>query len=496
MPNRRSFAMHAGIVGAALLTLACQDRTDVSAWRRHFTPPPANTAVEDTNALPVGEPIVAKLTSPPNVPPPTNRTKAAHVIVKLTVKEVVLPMADGVQYAYWTFGGTVPGSFIRVRQGDLVEFHLQNDASSKMPHNIDLHAVTGPGGGAASSFTAPGHASKFSFRALNAGLYVYHCATAPVPLHVANGMYGMILVEPPEGLPAVDREYYVMEGDFYTKGKYHEKGLQPFDMQKGVEARPTYVVFNGAEGSMLGDKALKASVGDSVRIYFGVGGPNLTSSFHVIGEIFDRVYTEGGAHYQENVQTTMVPAGGSAIIEFKVQVPGAYAIVDHSLFRAFNQGAVGTLKVSGPEDKIVYSGLQESSIATKDDVKEAVAALATTGPLTRDQQIDAGKAFFASTCAACHQPTGLGLPGAIPPLAGSDFLAKNEKERVIRLVLNGFSGPLKVNGSSFNSTMPSFGHLSDGDVANVLTYVMNSWGNDRGVVTPADVAKVRQGGEI
>src|SRR6185503_3624060 len=176
----------------------------------------------------------------------------------------------------------------------------------------------------------PGHASTFTFQALNPGLFVYHCATAPVPLHVANGMYGMILVEPPEGLPPVDREYYVMQGDFYTKGKYHDKGLQAFDMQKGIEARPTYVVFNGAEGALLGDKAVKARVGDTVRIYFGAGGPNLTSSFHVIGEIFDKVYSEGGAHFQQNVQTTMVPAGGSTIVEFKVQVPGSYPIVDHS----------------------------------------------------------------------------------------------------------------------------------------------------------------------
>src|SRR5262249_33486553 len=157
----------------------------------------------------------------------------ANVVVNLTVKEVVMPMADGVQYTYWTFGGTVPGSFIRVRQGDIVEFHLQNDATSTMPHNIDLHAVTGPGGGAASSFTARGHASNFSFGALNRGLFGYHCAAAPVPMHVANGMYGLILVEPAEGLPPVDHEYYVMEGDFYTKGKYHAKGLQAFDMDKG-----------------------------------------------------------------------------------------------------------------------------------------------------------------------------------------------------------------------------------------------------------------------
>ena len=181
---------------------------------------------------PQGEPVNAILTSPPMVPPATGRTAPAKVIVELDVIEKVMPISEGVDYTFWTFGGTVPGSFIRVRQGDTVEFRLRNMPDSKMPHNIDLHGVTGPGGGAASSFTAPGHQTQFTFKALNAGLYVYHCATAPVGMHIANGMYGMILVEPPEGLPKVDREYYVMQGDFYTKGKYREKGLQPFDMEK------------------------------------------------------------------------------------------------------------------------------------------------------------------------------------------------------------------------------------------------------------------------
>ena len=177
----------------------------------------------------------AVLTSPPLVPPPTGRHAPAKVIVELEVREVEREIAEGVKYTFWTFGGTVPGSFIRVRQGDTVEFHLKNHPDSKMPHNIDLHGVTGPGGGAASSFTAPGHQSQFTFKALNQGLYVYHCATAPVGMHVANGMYGLILVEPPEGLSPVDHEYYVMQGDFYTVGKYREKGHQAFDMQKAID---------------------------------------------------------------------------------------------------------------------------------------------------------------------------------------------------------------------------------------------------------------------
>jgi len=320
--------------------------------------------------------------------------------VELEVRETEKEISEGVSYTFWTFGGTVPGSFIRVRQGDTVEFHLKNHPDNKMPHNIDLHGVTGPGGGAASSFTAPGHESQFSFKALNAGIYVYHCATAPVGMHVANGMYGLLLVEPPEGLPAVDHEYYVMQGDFYTVGKYRERGHQDFDMQKAIDERPTYVVFNGSEGALVGDHALQAKTGETIRLFVGNGGPNLVSSFHVIGEIFDRVRYEGGAKEQENVQTTLIPAGGAAIVEFHIDVPGSYILVDHSIFRAFNKGALAVLKAEGPEDKSIYSGKEVDSaylgdkVVSAKPVAEARAAQAT-GKLTKEQQIKAGESRFA-----------------------------------------------------------------------------------------------------
>ena len=295
--------------------------------------------------LPIEQAI---LSSPPHVPPPIARKFSARVIVNLEVREVVAKLADGVEYSFWTYGGSVPGSFIRIREGDVVEFHLNNHPTSKLPHNIDLHAVTGPGGGAASTFTAPGHSSQFTFQALNPGLFVYHCATAPVPMHIGNGMYGLILVEPKEGLPPVDKEYYVMQGEFYTTGKFGEEGLQSFDMAKAIDERPPYVVFNGAVGSLVGDKALTAKVGESVRLYFGVGGPNVTSSFHIIGEIFDKVYPEAGLSLpNRNVQTTLVPSGGATVLEFKVDVPGTFILVDHSLTRAFNKGALACSKSPG-----------------------------------------------------------------------------------------------------------------------------------------------------
>jgi len=299
--------------------------------------------------------IQADLIAPPFVPAPITRTEPATVIVTLETIEKRGRLADGVEYDFWTFNGTVPGPFIRVRVGDTVEVHLKNNPHSTMPHSIDFHAVTGPGGGAKVTQTSPGQETAFRWKAMNPGLYVYHCATPLVPLHIANGMYGMILVEPENGLPKVDHEYYVMQGDFYTEGKRGDTGFQMYSVEKLLDERPEYIVFNGAVGSLTGASALKAKVGETVRVYFGVGGPNITSSFHIIGEIFDRVYPEAGIGEPplRNVQSTFVPTGGATIVEFKVDVPGVYTLVDHSLSRLL-KGAAGALEVTGPEAPEIF----------------------------------------------------------------------------------------------------------------------------------------------
>ena len=286
-----------------------------------------------------------------------------------------------------------------------------------------------------------------------------------------------------------------MQGDFYTVGKYREKGMQPFDMQKAIDENPTYVLFNGSEGSLLGDKALKANVGDTVRLYVGNGGPNLVSSFHVIGEIFDKVYFEGGSHYQENVQTTLVPAGGSAIVEYKAEVPGTGVIVDHSIFRAFNKGALGMIKTSGPDNLAIYSGKEVDSVYLGDKSVSsapitAAASASAKGTLTLAQQIKAGGALYNGTCSVCHQASGEGIPTVFPPLAKSDFL-NADKVRAIGAVLNGLTGPVTVNGNTYNSVMPPMSQLNDDEVANILTYVLNSFGNNGGQVSAADVAHQR-----
>jgi nitrite reductase (NO-forming) len=276
-----------------------------------------------------------------------------------------------------------------------------------------------------------------------------------------------------------------VQSDFYTKGLHHEQGHQPFDLGKAIEEHPTYVVFNGAEGSLLGDHALKAKVGERVRLFVGNGGPNLVSSFHVIGEIFDRVYTEAGTRYSEHIQTTLVPAGGAAIVEFKVDAPGSYKLVDHSILRAFNKGALGELKVEGPEAKAVYSGKQaESEYQPKSGVisKAAMAVPSGSGAV--------GQKLYQTYCVGCHQAEGQGIPGTFPPLAKSDYVL-GDSSRSIETVVNGLHGPIEVNGQPYNGTMPPMGHLKDEEIAQILSYVRSSWGNTADPVSAADVAAVR-----
>lgn len=294
---------------------------------------------------------------PTDIPAEIGVRPPQTVRVDLETVEVEGQLGDGTTYTYWTFNGQVPGPFIRVRVGDTLEVHLKNNASSKMAHSVDLHAVTGPGGGAVMTTTAPGEETMFTAKMLNPGLYVYHCATPMVAEHISNGMYGMILVEPEEGLPHVDHEFYVMQGELYTNEAFGSTGHLTESTQALLDEKPQYFVFNGAVGSLTTQKPLKAKVGETVRIFFGVGGPNFTSSFHVIGEIFDRVYDQASLTSAPltNVQTTMVPPGGATMVEFSLQVPGKYILVDHALAR-LQRGLAGFLIVDGAANTEIYNG--------------------------------------------------------------------------------------------------------------------------------------------
>ncbi|MCC6629503.1 MAG: nitrite reductase, copper-containing [Chloroflexi bacterium] len=336
------------LTGAGLLVagLALVAGAEPAAWRGGAdlaqAQPAVQPAIADAGRLPS-----------PAVAPPVNRSEPATVQVELETVEVAAQLATGQTYTAWTFNGTVPGPMVRVRQGDTVELVLKNAADSTVAHSIDLHAVTGPGGGAVKTQTAPGEQTSFRFRALRPGAYVYHCATPLVPHHIANGMYGLIVVEPPEGYAPVDREFYVMQGEFYLTGQRGQPGHHGFSMEKMLAEQPDLVVFNGSVGALTGERALRARVGERVRIFFGVGGPNLGASFHVIGEIMERVYVQGATPPVNDVQTTFVPPGGATMAEFTVEVPGSYTLVDHSLGRMV-KGAVGILQVEGEPNPDVF----------------------------------------------------------------------------------------------------------------------------------------------
>lgn len=292
---------------------------------------------------------------PTELPPLVGKRGPQRMKVDLETVEVTGKLDDGASYRYWTFNHKVPGPFVRVRVGDTVEVRLKNNDDSVLMHNVDFHAVTGPGGGAKATDAAPGEARSFEFTAINPGLYVYHCAVPMAAQHIANGMYGLILVEPEGGLPKVDHEFYVMQGEIYTEQKFGAKGELTESYDKLMDERPEYFVFNGAVGALSKEKPLKAKVGETVRIFFGVGGPNYTSSFHVIGEIFDRAFNLGSLSQapMKDVQTVTVPPGGAAMVEFKLEVPGKFILVDHALTRV-ERGLAGILEVTGPDNPNVF----------------------------------------------------------------------------------------------------------------------------------------------
>ncbi len=294
--------------------------------------------------------------NPADLPAPVGSRGPQLVQVELTAQEVEGQLANGTTYSYFTFNGTVPGPFIRARVGDTIEVTLHNDMSSEFTHSIDLHAVNGPGGGAVYTQVPAGESRVFTFQAMNPGIYVYHCATPSVPHHISSGMYGLILIEPEGGLPPVDREFYVMQGEIYTAENFGSQGHLTFSPEKMSHESPEYFVFNGAAGALATEEnMLTANVGETVRIFVGVGGPNFTSSFHVIGEIFDRAYPFGSvtADVITDVQTVTVPPGGAWIVEFTLDVPGDYVLVDHALSR-LERGLVGMLHVVGEEDHDVF----------------------------------------------------------------------------------------------------------------------------------------------
>jgi len=314
----------------------------------------ASPAVAQDRAGPASAGVADIVRSPADLPAPLPRRGPQTVKVHLDTVEVTGQLDDGATYRYWTFNEQVPGPFVRVRVGDTVEVTMKNADDSLMMHNVDFHAVTGPGGGGVATMAAPGETKGFTFKALNPGLFVYHCATPTVAQHIANGMYGLILVEPADGLGKVDREFYVMQGEIYTEEAHGAKGELTESLDKLIAEQPEYMVFNGAVDGLT-RKPLTAKTGETVRVFFGVGGPNKTSSFHAIGEIFDKAWALASITSAPitDVQTLTVPPGGAAVVDLKVEVPGKFILVDHALSR-LEKGLKGVLEVSGEQRADIF----------------------------------------------------------------------------------------------------------------------------------------------
>jgi copper-containing nitrite reductase len=339
-------------------------------------------------------PAVDIVRDPAEVPATVGSRPAGVVKIDLTAMEVVgtLDPASGTTYRYWTFNGKVPGPMLRVRVGDTVEVTVHNSANSHMVHSVDFHAAIGPGGGAALSQVLPGQQKTFTFIATTPGLFVYHCGTPMISDHIANGMYGMILVEPAGGLPAVDHEYYVMQGEIYTSAPKGKAGLQTFSEDNLMKESASYFVFNGAVDALTKKHPMVADVGQTVRLFFGDAGPNATSSLHVVGEIFTRDFQFGSLQSPpiEGVQTASVPAGGAAILELKMSQPGQFNIMDHAMAR-MGKGLVATINVRGND----VAGLMREGAAAGGDSQPILSAVApgadrvdleTASPVARNSQ--------------------------------------------------------------------------------------------------------------
>jgi nitrite reductase (NO-forming) len=268
---------------------------------------------------------------------------------RIPIKDAVIEIADGVKYQGWTFGGTVPGPIIHVRQGDRVRINVVNDAN--MPHSIDFHAARIPAN-VAYRMIMPHDSVSFEFVARDAGAFMVHCGTPPVTMHIMQGMYLPIIVDPRGGWgTTADKEFVLVQSEFYASPTADSSVMQPdWDAERAKQA--TYVVFNGRAKQYM-EHPIKVNVGDRVRFYVVNAGPNFDSDFHIVGAVFDRVYPDGDpAHALEGVQTYPVPAGGGVVFEAVFNKDGSgeglYPFVTHS-FADAEKGAVGMIQVGQPK---------------------------------------------------------------------------------------------------------------------------------------------------
>ncbi|TAL71752.1 MAG: c-type cytochrome [Rhodanobacter sp.] len=405
------------------------------------------------------------------------------VDVNIASSNDTVEIASGVQYQAWTFGKTVPGPVIHVRQGQTVNVTFTNRGT--MQHSIDFHsAITPPSLHYVELM--PGESIKFSFVAHVPGAFLYHCGTPPVMLHIANGMYGAIIVDPATPLPAAQESYVLVQGEWYTSqvaGK-----LMGANFDKMQEIRPDEVVFNGA-AFQYRDHPLTAKPGDLVRLYVVNAGPSLWSAFHVIGGIFDKVYPGGNpAQAIDGVSTYSVGPGEGAIFDLKLDEPGKYPFVDHSMAHA-QLGAIGVLQVQKPGEALTKPEITKAAAPESAAVAPPPAA---TGPYKFDPA--RGNELYATNCAACHQASGEGLPATFPPLKGNPAVLDADPAKQISVILHGLQGQA-INGQVYPGAMPPFaGSLNDADIADIANHERTSWGNQGKTITADQVKAARAAG--
>lgn len=384
--------------------------------------------------------------------------------IRLDTTHKVIEIAPGVRFSAWTFGDQVPGPTVRVRAGDRVKFVMTNRSDEPAPgiefvaapmmHSMDFHsAMVSPQDKYRS--IAPGQTIEFEFVANYPGVYMYHCGTPMILEHIASGMYGAMIVEPRDGYPTkADREYVVVQSEFYARAPAKGgKGVHVLDSDRLRAAQPTHTVFNGAHNGMV-KAPLAAKPGERVRLYVLNVGPSKTSSFHVVGAIFDRVWLEGNPDNQlRGAQTVLLGSSNSAIVEFYVPEQGSYIMVDHHFANA-SQGAIGLIST---EVKPAMQELEHHNI-------QASAAPTDPEPLQ-------GKLDFESKCLACHS-MGEGRKLG-PDLAGvskkrsEDWLRRwmKEPEKMLRT-----DPTAKALLKEYNNIPMPNQNLSDAEVRQYLKY--------------------------
>jgi nitrite reductase (NO-forming) len=323
-------------------------------------PRAAQTAAQRKQMEAQSKPTVDRVAADPtDIPGPIDRDEPAEVQVTLRPEEVTAEIEDGVTFDFMTYNGQVPGPFVRVREGDTVDLTFENPDANTMPHNVDFHAVAGPGGGAEATMTNPGETAHLRFKATYPGAYIYHCAVPNLDMHISAGMFGIILVEPKDGLPEVDHELYIGQHEVYTNKAAGEAGKHAFDVQAMVDEEPTYVLMNGEKYAMTPNgygPAATVNTDETARVYFVAGGPNLSSSFHPIGNVWETLYPDGSlsTDSQTHIQTRLVPPGSTTVATMDFPVPGNFKLVDHSLTRVARKGCMAVVTAEGEENPEVF----------------------------------------------------------------------------------------------------------------------------------------------